>query len=694
MAAPSPTAATAEPAGPLIGGGYAVDLGRPLPGAGAGVAAFAVRDRRSGPRALMALAVPPGLPPRAGVLAGFGVPIDGLLGPLAHGPGPRAGGPAGARDTYVVCPAPPGPSLAAGLVPWPEAALLDQVLRPAARALDQLGARGLTHRAIRPDNVFRAAPGRPVVLGAAWAAPAAMHQPDANEPPYVAMCLPAGRGEGRIADDVYALGVLLLTLAIGAAPLAGLDPALVIRRKLELGSFEALVGAARLPALLGTLLRGMLADDPEHRPVPAQLADPAAVRSRPAATRPPRRARQPLRIGAVAASGARSLAYAIATAPEAGARALRSGAVDLWLRRDLGDTALSARLDAAVRRRATDRGGSDARAEALLLVRAVAALDPMAPVCGPGAAIWPDGVGPALAVARATADPRTDSGADQRAETRAPPGAGTLRPLVTLIQAEAVGAWAEARGGPTDLLAVRTAARQWHAWQQTPGPGGGLARLVYALNPLLPCASPLLAGGAVTRLAELPAALDAAATPTPPAGDGPVDPEIMAFVVSRQEQEQGANREHAIPTDRATGTDPARVPPLAQMEIMARLQTRFHPGPLPGLARWLAAMAAPLAADWRHQARRAEAMERLTALSAAGLIAPMLALLRDPPGRAADLHGFQEAAREVARIDATLGALETGAPERAALARRWGQELAAGIGIAALAAVLGLAALG
>ena len=36
-----------------------------------------------------------------------------------------------------------------------------------------------------------------------------------------------------------------------------------------------------------------------------------------------------------------------------------------------------------------------------MLVRAVATLDPLAPVCWPGTVVWPDGLGPALAAAQA-----------------------------------------------------------------------------------------------------------------------------------------------------------------------------------------------------------------------------------------------------------------------------------------------------
>ena len=72
--------------------------------------------------------------------------------------------------------------------PWGEAELLECLLRPAAAVLAELQARQLTHRAIRPANLFRAGPGHKVVLGCAWAmAPAAM-QPAVFEPPYSAMC--------------------------------------------------------------------------------------------------------------------------------------------------------------------------------------------------------------------------------------------------------------------------------------------------------------------------------------------------------------------------------------------------------------------------------------------------------------------------------------------------------------------------
>jgi hypothetical protein len=533
--------------------------------------------------------------------------------------------------------------------------------------LDRLHQRRVTHRAIRPDNLFRPGPGEPVTLGCAWAAPPASLQPALYEPPYSAMCLPSGRGDGGIADDVYALGVTLLVLVLGRVPLAELDDAAIIRRKLEVGSYAALVGDERLPPIIADLVRGMLAEDPEHRPLPSLLTDPAAARARRVAARPPRRGQRAFAVGQQTAWNARALAYALACDPEQAVRHLRNGGVDRWVRRDLGDSVLATRLEEALRVRGAESDSEDQRADALLVMRAVAALDPLAPLCWRGLSLWPDGLGPALAASAGAAD-RTEM-------------------LQQVVAHEASFAWASARPERCDPGSLRRDAHQQRTLLRTRGPGGGLARLRYTLNPLMPCASKLLEGHFVARLVDLLPALEAAAATAEFRKHPPIDQDIAAFLAARSEQR--------VEVDLANLSDaghPAQAA-LAQLRLLAGLQLRLGGRKLPALAGWLGEQLRPALAMWRNRERRERVGRELAGLTASGQLAAMLAVLQDPAAQAQDAQEYQAAAAAVAAIDSELARIAAGGGYRADNARRLAQEAALVLGsmalaVAAVAAVL------
>ncbi|MSP02693.1 MAG: hypothetical protein EXR07_16835 [Acetobacteraceae bacterium] len=656
----------------LVGGHYLVDVAQPLPEAGGGLAAFAALDRRGNRPPAMALRAGRHAPVRARALRSLTTPIEGLLSPLAHGPGPAVDGEAA---WYVVCEAPSGRPLSAGLRPWPEAALIELVLRPAAHALDQLQTPGLTHRAIRLDNVFQSAPDRPVVLGAAWAAPPAMHQPTVFETPYAALCDPAGRGDGRIADDVYALGVLLTSLALGRVPMAGMDDLAILHRKLELGDFTALTGGERLPAMLADLLRGMLAEDPDHRPTPALLRDPARTRGRRVAARPPAHAPRPFRIGSLAVWNNRTLALAMAVSPANAMTAIESGALTHWLRRGLGDATLAVKLEDLLRHHVLNAIPDKGEAAATLIARAIATADGSMPICWGGLAIFPDGLGPVLAAAMA-------GHTTALGEPRDPDIARKLRDIVLT---EAAGNWANMRADREPAAAHVIEARRWRAILQVKGPAGGLPRLAYTLNPLMPCASALLQASWIVQPGDLPPALDAAAIAT---DADLLEPQIAAFIAARSER--WLDRE----IEALAGEGEPATRALATLRLLSEMQTRYHPSPLPGLARWVAARTRPLVELWKNRERRAAVEARLQELAAAGLLPPMRALLEDRSGHAADVEGLREAVVSVVRLDAELLAAATDNGQRAAIAARLGQEIAAGLGLIAVAATLILAALG
>jgi hypothetical protein len=487
------------------------------------------------------------------------------------------------------------------------------------------------------------------------------------------MCLPCGRGAGTIADDVYSLGVLLATLATGQMPLADLSDAEIIRRKLELGSYGAIVGEARLPPVIGDLVRGMLAADPAHRPPPALLLDPSAARGRRLAVRPPRSAQRALQVGDLPVTNARTLAYGISLYPEEGVRLLRGGTLDNWLRRSLGDSTLATTIDETVRQRANDGSPGDVRADSALAMRVVAMLDPLAPLTWQGVSVWPDGIGPAMVAAQAT--PASARGAMSQSSR-----------LESIIEHEAIGQWAAVRPQVCDVAALRTLARHHRTWMRIRGEGGGVQRLIYMLNPLLPCHSKLLAKSCVARLSDLLPALERASADPALRHMAPIDGAIAAFIAARQEP--------GLTGDSDIATEGETQPQLRQIRTLATLQSHLTARPLPGLAGWMLEYAAPVLDQWQNRSRRGQLEKTLRGLADQGQLTPIIAALDDAPEKARDAQGLRKARDVVARIDAELARIAAAPPAETESARRIGSEVAAGLGLTVLAFMLAITVLG
>ncbi len=644
----------------LFGGAYRIAFDQVLPGVAPPLTAYAAHGERAGDTGLMAVSVARGWSARPRALVGLtGAAVPNLITPLAHGPGLL---PSGEGGYFVISRAPQGASLAAALRPWAEADLLQNLLRPLATVLAELQERNLTHRSLRLDNLFQLEQRGPVTAGQAWAAPPASAQPDWLEPPYSASCLPCGRGNGSIADDVYALGAIMVMLAIGANPLEGLAPDEILQRKLELGSYAALIGTHRLPTMIADLARGMLADDPEHRPSPVLLNDPQAARARRIAARPLRRSPRPIELGGYSASTARTLASAIKRHPGQAVALLRSGGIDRWLRRGLGDSQIASLIDEAVKLRENDAAHGDGRADAQLIVRVVALLDPLAPLTWRSVSLWPDGLGSALDHALLH---------DQ----------GTVEPLCEVAARQVIRLWGERRP-MRDTALARLEAKDVASWAQVIQGEGGALRLHYMLNVLSPCESPSLGRRWITRLQEFLPALEWTAGQAG-RGDRPlVDSHLAAFIAARRDERLDVDLSQLCGA--LSSTDP-----MSHIRLLARLQHKLHHENLPYLSKWAAEAAKPLLDIFSSRSRREHLTATLDAMSAAGQLPPIVALMDDTTELAADERGLAAARVRITAIDASLAAVEASRQERPFRARRLSQDVAGALGL--LACVVALA---
>jgi hypothetical protein len=384
---------------------------------------------------------------------------------------------------------------------------------------------------------------------------------------------------------------------------------------------------------------------------------PDQVRSRRLATRPVARAQRPLEVGGLACLTARELAHALAMRPEQGIAMVRNGAVDRWLRRILGDGGLAVLIEEMVESAASAET-DEQRQQAGILLRVAWALDPLTPLIWRGIALFPDGLGTALVAAQTAGQ------------------AVICAALEELVMFDIVTFWGALQTKRKDLEALRQETHDWRGWLTARGAMGGARRLAYSLNPLMACASPLLAGRVVARLTDLLPALEQAAGRADRKRP-PVDGHIAAFTAARADStlvaDIGYLEGFASPSEK-----------LAVLRLFARLQARLHPAPLPALAGWLLESGVVDLDQWLNLNTRKILARGLADAATAGQVTTMLKLAQDQSARATDQEGAAQAAARAVAISQELALLVNGAPRRRADAERLAYEIASGAGILAL----------
>ena len=595
------------------------------------------------PVALAALPVALAAPPHPSLDMLARLTVEGVILPVgrtvAHG-----------RD-WIVCPTPGRPS-ARSLARPDERWLVTRVLQPVATVLERVHAQQLVHRAIRPDNVFVSDEG--VELGPFWLTPPAYGQPAVFETPSAASCPAAARGQGTIADDVYALGVTLLAIYLGEVPMAGLPEAEVIERKLWLGSYTALTEGHRIPFALAEVIAAMVSDQASQRPTPERLRRASTLTGPATSSRKRVNAAIPMMLGGREVWNAPQLAFLCGEEPEMAATALETGQIDVWLRRGLNEVVLAERIETLVHPgglRSRAKVPLDPLSRTRLLSRVAHALDPEAPCLWGRLRVMTDGVPGLLAAIGA-------------------------HPLIT---AETVGSFlssdalvARAIDEPVGLRRefASMLARRGTAAARSPA---ALARLCCELNPSMGCASPLLAGHPVGDLSSLLPALEAVA----PEGSGRLlDHHLLGFI--------GVRRLAAGMRNVRSGDE------LAELRLLAALSDDLRQGPWPLLARRLAEPVLAGLEQWPGRSRQVVRRAAIEGLVSAGDLTGLVALASNPAALEADSAARGVGHARIGALRARRAEVTRARGERETTALRFGREGVVVLGTAACAIALAL----
>ncbi|MEQ8398233.1 hypothetical protein [Thalassobaculum sp.] len=539
------------------------------------------------------------------------------------------------------------------LEPMSDERLVRGFLTPAVAILRDLSTRGVPHRAVRPDNLFYADPARKqIMLGDCLTAPPGMTNPAFAETIEQAMAEPSARGRGGVADDLYALGVCVIFLLLGRNPVHELTAAEIVERKINQGSYSVLTSGARIQMNMMELLRGLLSDDPRERwSIRETELWIGGRRLTPKQAKLPSKAARPLNVAGRDYENVRAAAEALARNWLTSGEVIRSPDFDNWLRRSLNDEKVLEAVTKVFGSQTNLQSAPEAES-AKLITRVGMALDPAAPIRHKGFSAHVDGVGAALAMDFERDDVR--------------------QKVADFINGRFIGVWmslqARTRSDLNDLYAIYD--KLPLALSQT-GPGFGIERVLYALNPNIHCRSPLIDHLYVTRIEELVPALERVAAGKDRAGR-PMDRHIAAFSVARSPD---VDERFVRPLAGAEQNGTSHV--LAALTLLARVQAMSKNGPAPSLAAWFVDLMKSAVNDF-HNLKQRKAMElSISRAAETGLLIELQNIYGDTKSVQRDQQGYARAMQEHQYCGAQIQQLSIEIQNREHMATELGEQVAA-----------------
>ncbi len=560
-----------------------------------------------------------------------------------------------------------------GSEPLTENMVFDRVLPAVVDCLQILHKNKLAHRGIRANNIFFADLNREhLLLGEPVTSAPGSAQPVVYEPITSAMAHPMGRGEGTPADDIYAVGVLILHLLCGKLPAAELSASEIYKQKLEFGSFAALTEGISLSSRVKDVLAGLLHDDPKRRWDVATLA-----RWRDAIADPPRRGRGDspafgkILFESEEYNSPRLLAYAMAQNQKAALELIESGRLTKWINGSLRDETIAKKMVLIY------EGGTLVRSEKhyahTAVARAIHLLDP------DGACWYRDIVFGRGALGSLMLSAFQDDNAELKK---------TIAELLetNLMHTIAVNEVRTDKERNAEWMPASSISNCNDYMKQKQNIGFGLERCLYALNPGSPCLSPLVLGGDVRNIPQLIDVAEKKLSSSNGQGN-PFDRHIAAFVAVKS---KGLDKHLKILAHKAPGSAEQM---LVQLRILAKLQAAAHPLPLPGFCRWTEEMLKPVFAKIRSRLRREIVSQKFHEAKKSGSMVAILNATDIERQLAADAREYDEALAVADEGDRIAVYLEKSVEQRRTAAMRYGAWITSVLAITSLMSSMILSAL-
>lgn len=543
----------------------------------------------------------------------------------------------GRKTTVVIYERPLGgrltDALASGATRISEYDVIERILTPAILTILDLEEAELTHRAIRPDNMFfMDTTYKDLVLGDCVTTPPGYDQPEIFETIERSTADPIGRGKGSSYDDIYALGVSIMFIMLRHNPVKHLSSQELLTEKIERNSYAALSANSRVPLPTIEFLRGMLNDEQEGRWTAESTETWIDGRKNaPVQRHNAPKAKTPYSFKGIAYNTSRTLAYAFSQDPEETFRTIKADEnFEAWVRRNLDDREMADKIK-DLTLTASRSGGNVQNSPEVVIAKLCILLDPSGPIRYKNLKFMIDSFGSYLAYIVLQKKSPQD--------------------IIEVVMRDLFDYWIKSQtsSSPDNSMWHRQILRS-KGYLKIKEFGFGPERCLYELNKNLHCLSPLIVDSFCTEIEQLLPAMDNAASNAEP-DSRPIDRHIAGFIGARFNEDIHPHlRAMALP-------EPERAI-IGTLSLLAFIQWKLKTSPVYGLSSWLGGLLGPAIATYHNNKTRKGLEKEIPQLVRKGSLPELFDLVDNAEQRAEDETGFSDALKKYSEAEEEIDMLE------------------------------------
>ncbi|MCP5361187.1 MAG: hypothetical protein H6908_00890 [Hyphomicrobiales bacterium] len=510
--------------------------------------------------------------------------------------------------------------------PLPENIISAKFLGQIAEVLRILDQDDLVHGTLNTSTIYYDVGQGRIVIQECVSTYCGQNQPGEFECLDAAMCIPTAKGERQASVDYMALGLLVTTLLLGRNPFHEIPPAELLERRLAQGTYDIIKEQLTRSHLefsmrMINLIKGLCTDHDTDRWGNLELQ--AWIKKRDAqapVSRLHKQAITPFRYGGKEIFSRKYLAYLLYQDWDDAKKNLDLPELSRWLGTSLKRPDLGERIEILY---STNRGSAVLQDERL--ARVLTTIDPGGPIRYLSVSMNIHGIGTALAFAAAEGN------------------RDLLQQVLTAFTEDLAEHWINLQEEPQEytFAYLGWVPSTMMRYLRSRDIGFGYERVLYELNPSLPCQGEIVGAHVITDMANLMRYLDSVGKSTENREKEPLDRHIAAFIGSRVDLASEV-RVRAI----QRYPNLSKNPHVVMLALLTVAQSEAHTPKLTGLTAWMLYRLQSVFDALYSTSIRRELEQRLTAAARTGSLKKMYDILGEEKLIKRDSFGFREAKRQ------------------------------------------------